>query len=114
MHIMPRSRKKITMPDRLKKICLLFLVICLFASWQALAQDEVSEDTPIAADLRDQPGEGTQGEDSTAREEEAALNEDPEAQRRSRIEDAPELRSLWPKFEFYGSRRESTHRVQPG
>jgi len=43
--------------------------------------------------------------DSTARGEEAALNEDPEAQRRARIEEAPELRSLWPSIEFYGSVR---------
>jgi outer membrane protein N len=43
--------------------------------------------------------------DSTARGEEAALNEDPEAQRRAKIEQAPEMRSLWPNFELYGSVR---------
>ena len=53
------------------------------------------------------PVEQTKAEESqeVAREEEAALNEDPEAQRRSKIDDDPGLREIWPSFEFYGSLR---------
>jgi len=49
--------------------------------------------------------EATSGEQATARQEEAALNEDPEAQRRARIQEEPELVEKWPSFEFYGSLR---------
>ena len=44
-------------------------------------------------------------DDATARKDESELNEDPEAQRRSQIEEAPELRSAWPSIDFYGSVR---------
>ncbi|NNK37556.1 MAG: hypothetical protein HKP03_03690 [Xanthomonadales bacterium] len=42
---------------------------------------------------------------TTSRKDEAALNEDPEAQRRTRIEERPLLRALWPNLEYYGSVR---------
>jgi predicted porin len=44
-------------------------------------------------------------DDASAREVESELNEDPEAQRRSQIEEEPGLRSSWPKIDFYGSVR---------
>jgi predicted porin len=67
-------------------------LVLLFACVPVLAQEEVNEVEE-------------KKEEATARYEEAALNEDPEAQRRARIEEAPELRSAWPNFEFYGSVR---------
>lgn len=42
---------------------------------------------------------------SDAREGEAALNEDPEAQRRTQVQEQPELFDLWPSLQFYGSAR---------
>ena len=67
-------------------------LVLLFACAPVLAQEEAVE------------AEKKQ-EEATARYEEAALNEDPEAQRRARIEEDPELRSVWPDIEFYGSVR---------
>jgi len=40
-----------------------------------------------------------------AREAEAALNEDPEAQRRTQVQEQPELFDAWPSFQLYGSVR---------
>jgi hypothetical protein len=42
-------------------------------------------------------------EDTSARDAEAELNEDPEAQRRSKIAEEPELELTWPTIHFYGS-----------
>jgi len=74
------------------------------------AQDTAAE---AGADVEEQAGDEAGGEgdaggetrEATARQEEAALNEDPEAQRRSKIEESPEMRSTWPNIEFYGSVR---------
>lgn len=65
---------------------------------ELLNQERTEEQEERAEELMEQA-------DSTARGGEAALNEDPEAQRRTRIEEEPELRSLWPSIEFYGSVR---------
>lgn len=43
--------------------------------------------------------------EDSARADEAALNEDPEAQRRAVLQEQPELRNNWPKIDFYGSLR---------
>jgi len=43
--------------------------------------------------------------EDTARANEAALNEDPEAQRRSQLEEEPILRQLWKGIQIYGSVR---------
>jgi len=84
-------------------------LLCLFACAPLLAQEISEQETEAAEELREQQEEEfeelVEQADSTARGEEAALNEDPEAQRRARIEEEPELRSLWPNIEFYGSVR---------
>lgn len=90
-------------PIRIKlhwpRLLLLAALIACFSADAIHAQDEpAEEDAPATLEAKEAAG------DQTAREE-AALNEDPEAQRRSRIEEFPILRSLWPDFEFYGSVR---------
>ncbi len=73
-----------------------------------LAQSEETE--PIEAEelsgeeRKQQFEESIEELDTTTRDE-AALNEDPEERRRSKIEDEEELRWTWPRLELYGSVR---------
>lgn len=99
---------------RIFKIVLIACAICsALPAWaQSVAGqtpggvEEAAEGQGGDARETDEPDAADEGEDdATARSEEAALNEDPEAQRRTKIEESPELRSVWPKFEFYGSVR---------
>jgi predicted porin len=86
------------------------LCFLLLFNAQARAQDEsletAAEEEPEQA--LQQPEEDSSSQESpenTARQEEAALNEDPEAQRRTKILEEPELADRWPTFELYGSVR---------
>jgi outer membrane protein N len=78
---------------------------CLGLSTALLWMPAIAQETAEQEQRQEQVEELMEQADSTARGEEAALNEDPEAQRRARIEEAPELRSLWPNIEFYSSVR---------
>lgn len=82
-----------------QRFSLLLLLYMLFMA-AALAQEQAVEEP---AEAEEQTSETTA--ESAAQNNEAALNEDPEAQRRAKIEDTPGSRSLWPKIEFYGSAR---------
>lgn len=81
-------------PMMTRWLCCAFLALTM-----ELHSNSVSADEP------------TPEEQSAGRQEEAALNEDPEAQRRARIQDEPELVDKWPSFEFYGSVR--LHAIKP-
>jgi hypothetical protein len=86
-------------------------LLCLVLGNPALAQDVETEEPEALADLtteqKEQIGEvlDEQQSESIARNEEAALNEDPEAQRRAQLEDEPFLRGLWHGIHIYGSVR---------
>ena len=77
------------------------------------AQDEVSEPAAGPIDLqigmteeeKEQVEEVLEEAGETARGKEAALNEDPEAQRRSQLQEEPILRQLWKGIQIYGSVR---------
>ena len=85
-------------------------LLCLLVSGFVLAQDAAEEEADPVAGLSEEQQdvleeEITEATDSTARGAEAALNEDPEAQRRAQLEEAPILRSLWKSIHVYGSVR---------
>lgn len=90
-----------------------FLVMLAFLLAGPVTAQEVREQEMEAAgeDVVRQVEDEEAGEtivdesEENARQEEAALNEDPEAQRRAEIEDTPGLRNLWPDFELYASVR---------
>jgi predicted porin len=90
--------------------CLAFLVVAACLAPGLSAQEPAAAQEPVAGGEEGQaepeatPGGEDDEENSTARDE-AALNEDPEAQRRSQIEEEPELRITWPSLQFYGSAR---------
>lgn len=77
------------------------------------AQDQVSEPAAKTIDLqigmteeeKAQVEEVLEGAEDTARGQEAALNEDPEAQRRAQLQEEPILRQLWKGIQIYGSVR---------
>jgi hypothetical protein len=77
------------------------------------AQDQASEPATETIDLqigmteeeKEQLEEVLEEAGETARGKEAALNEDPEAQRRSQLQEEPILRQLWKGIQIYGSVR---------
>jgi len=86
----------------------------LIIAFPAFSQEPKQVQEHISAAAQDQGSIGEFGddtviqvedEDSSAREAEAALNEDPEAQMRSKLQEEPGLRDTWPKIDFYGSLR---------
>jgi len=76
-------------------------------------QEPRSEQEPEAIDLqigmteeeKNKVEEVLEETADTARGKEAALNEDPEAQRRSQLEEEPILRTLWKGIQINGSVR---------
>jgi hypothetical protein len=89
----------------LKPGCVFLIAGLFFVPGPAAAQEAAeSEQEQTELEVAEQDTV-TEEDDATARQEEAALNEDPEAQRRAQIEETPELRSMWPSLELYGSVR---------
>jgi predicted porin len=87
--------------------CLALLLVAACLSPALYAQESAPAQEPVTGAEEQADSELTAEEDregSSARDE-AALNEDPEAQRRSQIEEEPELRITWPSLQFYGSAR---------
>jgi hypothetical protein len=80
---------------------------------QETGQEQVSEPAAKTIDLqigmteeeKVQAEEVLEESGETARGKEAALNEDPEAQRRSQLQEEPILRQLWKGIQIYGSVR---------
>ena len=93
----------------------LILVVGIFFAIQSLhaqqtesPENENSGSSELQFQSNDEDStekEAAEEEADSARTDEAALNEDPEAQRRARIEEQPELRHGLPEFDFYGSVR---------
>jgi predicted porin len=86
------------------------LIITFTAFSQENQPPQVSESAVVeiqgpAEDDDDDNVTQVEDEDSSARDAEAELNEDPEAQRRSKIAEEPELELTWPTIHFYGSVR---------
>lgn len=95
-------------------VLLCLLINCLaWAQEPGQVQEPVPDQEPHAIDLQigmteeeqEQVEEVLEEAGDTARGKEAALNEDPEAQRRSQLEEEPILRSLWKGIQVYGSVR---------
>jgi predicted porin len=88
--------------------CLVLLLVGFVTPYSLSAQRQDEGET-TATDQRTEASvdvdDAAVEEEGTARAEAAALDEDPEAQRRARIEEEPELRLTWPRFEFYASVR---------
>lgn len=104
---MPGTQLRIRKSAWSRLLALTALLAC-FSFGVLHAQDEPVAENGVTTLDAEQEGTRDQQENPEgpqAAREEAALNEDPEAQRRSQIEDSPILRSLWPDFEFYGSVR---------
>jgi predicted porin len=81
--------------------CALIFALAFLLAGPATAQEVTEQEISAAGEEAVQQVEG----EENARQEEAALNEDPEAQRRAKIEETPGLRNLWPNFELYASVR---------
>jgi predicted porin len=83
-------------------------VLCAVCAGSAVAQTDPEPSVEQVIQESEADPEDTAAEkagDATAQTDEAALNEDPEAGRRTRIEEEPRLRLKWPTVEFYGSVR---------
>ena len=98
------------MDSRYHKLVLIAAVLIAASSLPAQEGDDGKDDIPDAE--QGQILEQTESSDSadfeeekTARQEEAALNEDPEAQRRTQALDDPEKLDRWPNLQLYGSVR---------
>lgn len=92
--------------------CLCLVLICgPLAAQDSELPSDVEAEAAVVAEAGTNAEKATafkelkQEAPDSARQDEAALNEDPEAQRRTQIEDRPILRALWPNLEWYGSVR---------
>ena len=94
------------MPNRLVLIGVL-LMTCISLPAQEDTREnaeEPSSDQEQVAEQEKAPETG-QEKEANARQEEAALNEDPEAQLRSRVQEDPDYMDKWPSIHLYGSVR---------
>lgn len=86
----------------------LLVMACASLPAQEKVSQEAGGETPVQEQAVEQPAAPDaedEAREPNARMEEAALNEDPEAQLRSRVQEDPDYMDKWPTIHLYGSVR---------